>query len=82
MATKTLSEIIDNISYIVGRQLGIPFEAEDIVYHRGKQVLIMDNGDNGEKDYQESGERQRFLEGMSQVMFFNNTIQSSQQDDD
>ena len=34
---------------VVGRQLRMPLQAHDVVDHRGKEVLLMDDGDDGEK---------------------------------
>ena len=59
----------------------MPLEAEHVVDHRREQVLVMDDGDNGEKDHQQGGERQGLFKGGSQLVLLDHAVERGEQND-
>jgi hypothetical protein len=45
-------------------------------------VLVVDDGDNGEKDHQEGGEGQSLLKGVAHLVFLDHAVEGGEQDDD
>ena len=66
---------------VVGRQLGLPLEAEHVVDHRREQMLVVDDGDDGEKDHQQGGERQRLLKGLADLVLLDDAVEGGEQHD-
>ncbi len=57
-------------------------EREHVLNDRREQVLILDYPDDSEEHHQQSGKRKSFLEGVADLMLFDDAVERGLDDDD